>query len=338
MEGLRDQLKIFDIIVSGYGTSQEKTITGYKIDIKGMKQIVWQACVEQASFVCRWKDYLFTVTETDDYSIVYLMKRSKEEYLLLDQKKLDGGALCHITYSAKHNTLYGACYGTGTIFGVRVEGDHFGEVIFSEVQHSPCGKSLTRAHCILLNAEENKLLTINIAFDEFICYELPEGVPVLLERIALPEGVGPRHVCYSPDETLFYVITEYSNEIYVYKTMGYQLLQRISTLPPAYSGKSNCSTLCMTKDGRYLYAANRGADTIALFRVDLNGQLEWIKDYPCGGKHPRHMILTDKDEMLIICNQYSNNVTAYTLDVSTGELREKVLDFEFQTPSGIVQL
>jgi 6-phosphogluconolactonase len=338
MEVLRDQFKTFDIVISGYGTSCDETIAGYQIDIKGKKQIHWQARVDQASFVCQWKDYLFTITETDDYSIVYLMKKNNEEYLILDQKKLDGGALCHITYSAKHHVLYGACYGTGTIFGVRVVGDHFGDVVYHEVQHSPSSKLLTRAHCVLLNAEENKLLTINIALDEIICYELQEGIPVLLERFALPEGVGPRHAIYSADETLLYVITEYSNEIFVYKTKGYQLLQRISTLPAEYTGISNCSTLCMTKDGRYLYAANRGADTIALFRIDVKGGLEWIEEYSCGGKHPRHMILTDQDEMLIICNQFSNNITAYFLDVLSGELQEKVLDFEFKMPSGIVQL
>lgn len=338
MEELRDQFKIFDIVISGYGTSQGETIAGYKIDIKGKKQMLWKAHVDQASYVCRWKEYLFTVTETDDYSIVYLMKRNKEEYLLLDQKKLEGGALCHITYSAKHHILYGACYGTGTIFGVRVEVDHFGDVVYSEVQHSPSNKSLTRAHCVLLNAEENKLLTINIALDEIICYELQEGVPILLERFALPENVGPRHAIYSADETLLYIITEYSNEIFVYRTEDHKLLQRISTLPVEYTETSNCSTLCMTKDGRYLFAANRGADTIAMFRVDVKGLLEWIKSYPCGGKHPRHMILTDQDEMLIICNQFSNNISAYSLDALSGELREKVLNFEFHMPSGIVQL
>jgi 6-phosphogluconolactonase len=338
MGEIRNQIKTFDIVISGYGTSQEETIAGYQIDSKGMIQKLWKAQVDQASYVTRWEDYLFTVTETDEYCIVYLLKRNKDEYFLLDQKKLDGGALCHITYSAKHHVLYGACYTTGTVFGVQVEEDHFGDVIFSEIQHSPSHKSLTRAHCVLLNSREDKLITVNIALDEVISYELKDGVPVFLERLALPEGVGPRHICYSPDETLIYVITEYSNEIFVYNTQGYQLLQRISTLPPEYSGTSNCSTLCMTKDGRHLYTANRGADTITVFRVTGNGELEWIKDYSCGGKHPRHMLLTDQDEMLIICNQYSNNITAYTLNGSTGELREKVLDFEFKTPSGIVQL
>jgi 6-phosphogluconolactonase len=338
MEELKEQYKTFDIVISGYGEAKEETVTGYRLDVTGKMRKLWKAGVEQASFVCHWQDYLFTVTETDDDCIVYLLKKSEEGYSLLDQKKLEGGALCHITYSSKHQILYGACYSTGTIFAVRLEEDHFGDVIYSEEQHSLSGKSLTRAHCVLLNANEDKLLTINIALDEVICYKLPEGVPVFSERLTLPEGVGPRHAIYSSDETFLYVITEYSNEIFVFLTEGYKLLQQVSTLPQQYQGISNCSTLCMTTDGRYLYAANRGADTIALFRVNSEGMLEWIKEYPCGGQHPRHMIITNQNELLIICNQFSHQVTAYTLDAITGELSHRVLEIPFNNPSGIVQV
>ncbi len=338
MKALRDQDRTFDIVVSGYGAANEETIAGYRFDMAGKQQRLWQTQIMQASFVCRWEDYLFTVTETNDYCIVYLLKSNQGGYSLIDQRKLEGGALCHITYSPKHETLYGACYATGTIFGIRVEEEGFGDVVYSEVQHSPSGKSLTRAHCLLLNAKEDKLLTVNIALDELICYELKDGIPVFIERVMMPEGVGPRHAIYSADETLLYVITEYSNEILVYQSKGYKLIQRISTLPPSYLGTSNCSTLCISKDGRYLYAANRGADTIALFRVDTEGKLKWIKDYPCGGKHPRHMILTTHDEHIIICNQFSNNVTAYAIDEITGELTEKIIDLTFNRPSGIVQV
>ena len=92
MGELRNQLKTFDIVISGYGTSQEETMTGFKIDITGNRQILWKARVDQASYVIQWEDYLFTVTETNEYCVVYLLKRNQEEYLLLDQKKLDGGA------------------------------------------------------------------------------------------------------------------------------------------------------------------------------------------------------------------------------------------------------
>lgn len=338
MDKLRDQNATIDFVISGYGGALEETVAGYRLGAEGKVHMLWQAQVEQASFVCRWEDYLFTVTETDDYCMVYLLKRNKEAYTLLDQKKLEGGALCHITYSPKHQILYGACYSTGTIFGVRVEEERFEDVIYSEVQHSPSGKSLTRAHCVLLNAGEDKLLTVNIALDEIIIYELKDGIPVFLERINMPEGVGPRHAIYSADESLLYVITEYSNEIFVYRCGENKLLQQISTLPSEYQGISNCSTLCLTKDGRYLYAANRGADTITQFLVGSEGQLEWIMDYPCGGKHPRHMLLTDRNELLVICNQFSNNISGYAIDANTGKLTNKVIDLTFHSPSGIVQI
>ncbi len=337
MDELRDQIGTIDFVISGYGTAMEETVAGYRLDREGKIHKLWQTQVEQASFVCRWDDYLFTVTEIDEYCMIYLLKRSNEVYSLLDHKKLEGGALCHITYSPKHRTLYGACYSTGTIIGVRVEEERFGNIIYSEVQHSSNSRSLTRAHCVLLNAREDKLLTVNIALDEIITYELKDGIPVLIERIVMPEGVGPRHVVYSGDETLLYVITEYSNEIFVYQCKGNKLLQRISTLPIDYQGTSNCSTLCISKDGRYLYAANRGADSITQFLVGSEGKLEWITDYSCAGKHPRHMILTDRNEYLIICNQFSNHVIAFAIDELTGELAQEFV-IEFNKPSGIVQI
>lgn len=327
-----------DIVISGYGSATEETVVGYRFDPLGNVQKLWHAEIEQASYVSRWEDALFTVTEVDDYCVVYLLKRNNESYSLVDQKKLEGGALCHISYSPKHQVLYGACYTTGTIFGVRVDGDRYGEVIYHEVQHSLSDSALTRAHCVLLHAREDKLLTVNIALDEIICYELKEGIPVFTKRIVMPEGVGPRHATFSEDERLLYIITEYSNEILVYQYEENKLIQRISTLSAGYVGTSNCSTLCITRSGTYLYAANRGADTITQFLIDASGELKWVKDYSCGGQHPRHMILTDQDELLMVCNQFSNNVTAYTIDEITGELIEKVIDLKFNKPSGIVQI
>ncbi len=338
MDEFKDLSNGLDIVISGYDTNGEDTVIGYRFDMEGNTQKLWQTNIEQASFVCRWDEFLFTVTESDDYCIVYLLKRWNGRYSLMDQRKLEGGALCHITYSPKHHTLYGACYGTGTIFGIIVEEDHFGEVIFHEIQRTPGKGELTRAHCVLLHAKENRLLTVNIALDEIIDYELQEGTPIFLERLDLPEGVGPRHAVFSEDETRLYVITEYSNEIFVFQTGENRLLQRISTLPTHYQGISNGSTLCISGSGEFLYAANRGADTVTQFRIDSKGELEWIMDYPCGGKHPRHMLLTKENEMLIICNLFSNNVVAFQIDEISGELRNKVFDLNFNSPSGIVQL
>jgi 6-phosphogluconolactonase len=190
----------------------------------------------------------------------------------------------------------------------------------------------------LLNNEQDELITINIALDQILCYQLTQGVPSLANIIPMPKDVGPRHAIYSADEAYLYVITEYSNEIFVYENETRELLQRISTLRSEYRGISNCSTLCTSKDGKYLYAANRGADTITQFSVTSGGRLNFLQDYSCGGKHPRHMILTKKGDLLIICNQHSNHVVAYIVEEVSGRLGEKVFELEFLSPSGVLEV
>lgn len=327
----------FNIIISGYGSPQEMTLAQYRIEYSGAYRKLWHTEVHNASFVTKSEDYLFTVTEHDDFCTVYMFKKSEQGYELVDQRKLEGGALCHITYGTKQKVLYGACYGTGTVFAIRVTDEGFGELIFSEIQQAEAEQELTRAHCVLLNAREDELLTVNIALDRLFCYKLKEGIPFLSKSIALPKGVGPRHAIYSKDEKYLYVVTEYSNEVFVYGYDKGELLQRISTLSDDFTGVSNCSTLCFLRDGRYLYAANRGADTITQFYVDSKGRLSRIKEYPCGGKHPRHMIIAENDELLIVCNQYSDVVVCYCIEEGTGELSEKKFEIPFGNPSGILQ-
>ena len=337
MNSIFKKNEAFNIIISGYGSPEDMTLAQYHFESSGEYQRLWHNSIHNASFVTKSDDYLFTVTEQDDFCAVYMFKKQENGYELLDQRKLEGGALCHITYSPRHKVLYGACYGTGTVFAIRVADLGFGELIFSEIQHIGEEQELTRAHCVLLNGREDELLTVNIALDLLFCYQLKEGIPYLDHTIALPKGVGPRHVIFSQEERYLYIITEYSNEIFVYDIEKEEFIQRISTLSEGYTGVTYCSTLCSLDSGRYLYAANRGADTIMQFRIDTDNRLIRVKEYSCGGKHPRHMMITENDELLIICNQYSDLVVAYHIDQETGGLTEKAFELAFGNPSGILQ-
>ncbi|HWT76350.1 MAG TPA: beta-propeller fold lactonase family protein [Mobilitalea sp.] len=327
-----------ELIISGYGRQLSDTLAlytfyGNKSDCK------WQASIDDASFVCSGDGYLFTVTEAETYAVVYLFQQSATGYELLDQKQIEGGALCHITYSPVNKALFGACYGTGTLFSVRVEEGKLGEVLFHEVQTKEEQNALTRAHCVLLNQSETVLAAVNIALDRIFIYQIKAGYLSPSGYIDLPEGAGPRHMIYSREESLIYIITEYSNEIFIYKNNGkYELLQKISTLAPDFTGSSNCSTLCFSQDGSYLYAANRGADTIAVFAVREDGTLQWRGEQDCGGKHPRHMIISMDNSNLIVCNQLSNQVVIFELDQQSGGLLRKAGTIPFSAPSGILEL
>lgn len=326
-----------DLILSGYGTTPTNTLSLHHLEQSSLS-MQWQTHIEDASYVCEGEGYLFTVTEAEDYAIVYLLQRSGQGFELLDQKRIEGGYLCHITYSAVNKAIFGACYGTGTVFSVRVKDGKFGELLFQEVQMLGDSKALTRAHCVLLNNDESELAVINIALDQIFFYQLDCGRMEFIRMLTMPLGSGPRHAIYSKDEQLIYVITEYSNEILIYEYKGNaKLIQRISTLAAGFTGTSNCSTLCFSKDGKYLYAANRGADTVAVFIVKSEGTLEWLGEYDCGGKHPRHMIITRNGEYLIVCNQFSDNVALFKLDQTTGALMDMIISTYYQAPSGILE-
>jgi 6-phosphogluconolactonase len=328
-----------NFLLSGYGSKPENTLALYSLKQDNTVTKEWEDSIDNASFVCQGDGYLFTVTEAEEYAWVYIYQRFQNGYQLSDQRQLEGGSLCHIAYSSKNKALFGACYGTGTVFSIRIREGKFEEILFHDILQGTDPSTLTRAHCVLLNHQENVLAVTNIALDQIYYFNVTEGELVLSQVVETPKGVGPRHALYSTEEKYLYIITEYSNEILVYANDGRkQLLQRISTLPENYSGTSYCSTLCFSKNGAYLYAANRGADTITLFIVLEDGKLNKITEYDCGGHHPRHMIVSNNGGYLVVCNQNSDNVVFFSLDTENGFIVSKLATTEFAVPSGVLEL
>lgn len=326
-----------ELIISGYGAKTEDTIKGFILQEDGTFLESWKDSVENPSFVCQGDGYLFTVTENGDDAVIYLYGREGQGYQLLDHKRIEGSALCHITYSPKNKVLFGACYGTGTLFAVKVELGRFGDILHQEILKE--GTALTRAHCVLLNRQEDRLVTANIALDRIFIYAINQGYLTLERIIKAPEESGPRHALFSEDESNLYVITEYSNEILVYDLKDEdRLVQQISTLSDRFNGKSYCSTLCFSKNNAYLYAANRGAETITLFSVGSDGRLSYLEEYDCGGQHPRHMILSGDGKKLLVCNQNSHQVVCFMLDTEQGRIIGKLGSLDFTAPSGILEV
>ena len=148
----------------------------------------------------------------------------------------------------------------------------------------------------------------NVGLDIIYFYEIANGELVEKDRIYTEKDQHPRHSVFNEDESLLYVITELSNEVLVYEMPEKNLKQRISTLPEGFVGKSHCSAICLSPDGKTVYGANRYSESLVFFGVNEDGTLyEKLRLKPEGVK-ARHMILTKDGKNLIVCYQDSNEI------------------------------
>jgi 6-phosphogluconolactonase len=100
------------------------------------------------------------------------------------------------------------------------------------------------------------------------------------------------------------------------------LIQTVSTLPAAYDKPNIAADLHLVPDGRFLYASNRGHDSIAVFAVDGNtGRLTAVDCTATGGQTPRGFTLDPSGRFLLAANQDSDNIVIFAIDRDKGTLR-----------------
>ena len=323
------------LFISGYGGGETNSIGLYDVgtDCKEEK-LLWSSNVEASSYLSYHHHLLFGISEEGQGNSVYMFIGEDDEYRLVDSRDLNGDILCHISYLPKNKALVGSCYGSGDIFSIKVGDQGFGELL-SALGQGDDSHIETRAHCGVPDSEEKRLYSANIALDRIYIYDIDQGTLNEKGYFQLEKGEGPRHIALYPELGLIYIITEYSNRIITLHVgeEGIKVIQSICTLPEDFNGESFCSTLCFTRDKKFLYAANRGANTIGVFRVGNNGLLEKVADNDCLGNWPRHIDLIGDDRYIAIANERSDEVVIAERDSKTGLITKEVNRISFKRPS-----
>lgn len=162
----------------------------------------------------------------------------------------------------------------------------------------------------------------------------------LSDEVQLAEGSWPRHVDFHPSGQWLYGLSELSSTVSVFAvdlTRGkLKLIQTLSALPEGYSARSDASEIEVHPSGRFLYAANRGHDSIAVFAIDAqNGTLEPIGWVPCGGKTPRFTTLSPDGTQFYSANEDSDTIQAFNVDLSSGMLIKTDIVIEAASPTCI---
>lgn len=311
--------------------------------------------VKNPSFLTVTKDgaYVAAVNELKEYhgenggSVSLFRTLDEHDKLeICDRKSTHGQDPCHVTVSENGEFVIVSNFTSGSICiyricqdGTLMETDfirHKGASVHAVRQKGP------HAHSCITVKGSNKIIIPDLGIDKLMVYELNKSGKAILcsrEVYSCPPGSGPRFGVFHPILPIFYVINELTSSIAVLQvndaTGQFNCLQEVSTLPVLC--ENICADIHVTGDGRFVYASNRGHDSITAFEVNLKtGTLSWLFNVPCGGKTPRSFAVDFTGRFLLAGNQDSDELVLFEIEGRTGELTE-VNRLEIPNPVCICQ-
>jgi 6-phosphogluconolactonase len=139
------------------------------------------------------------------------------------------------------------------------------------------------------------------------------------------EGSGPRHVAFHPASSFAYVVGELDSTVTAHHfdaaTGRLTPFQILPTLPDTFVGNSRAAEVAVSRNGRFLYASNRGYDSIAAFSINQNdGRLTPAGWTDTQGKTPRFFALGPAEHSLFAANEESDSIVPFKVDDHTGTL------------------
>ena len=157
-------------------------------------------------------------------------------------------------------------------------------------------------------------------FDENTGHITPNSPP----RVELEEHLGPRHFCFHPTQDILYFSNEQGCSVTGYRldtsTGTLSNFQTITTLPEGYTETNSCSQIQISPSGKFLYAPNRGRNSIAGFSVEAStGRLTAIGHVPTEAV-PSSFSLDPDGKFLFAAGTESGRLASYRINGDTGEL------------------
>ncbi|REE07093.1 6-phosphogluconolactonase [Paraburkholderia sp. BL27I4N3] len=175
--------------------------------------------------------------------------------------------------------------------------------------------------------------------DRIFTFRFKDGqlTPASPAFVVARETSGPRHLAFHPNGAYAYVVNELDSTVttYRYSAANGALtpVQIVSSLPDTFTGNSRASEIEVDRTGRFVYASNRGYDSIALFRIDqTSGHLTFVDAVPTLGRTPRFMTCTPDGRFMYALNEESDSIVAFAVDPSMGQLKPTGFSVESGSP------
>jgi 6-phosphogluconolactonase len=249
------------------------------------------------------------------------------ELKLLNQQIAEGSPPCHVSVDRHNHYLLSGNYHKGTAEAYTLNKE-IGTVNPkpSVIQHHGVNADQKpHTHYAAFTPDERYIAVIDLGIDQLLTYKLNNGELVEVSHLDLKPGSGPRHLTFHPNHQYAYLLTELSSEVIVLhydaENGTFSEIQSISTIPADFTENNQCSAIHISSDGRFVYAGNRGHNSLALFSVDQDThKLTFVEHTSTEGDWPRDFSLDPTEKYIIASNQESSNLVLYKRDTETGKL------------------
>jgi 6-phosphogluconolactonase len=255
---------------------------------------------------------------------------------LLNKELTGGGDTSYVSLDKTGHYALAANYSSGNIavFALKPDGGIGARTAF--VQHTgssinPERQTHPYAHSIIVDPSNRFALVADLGVDKIFVYRFDEKDGSLKPNdppfVNIKPGSGPRHVKFHPNGRWVYVISEIASTVTAFnwdsEKGALTEIQSVSALPDDFKGTSTCAEIEVHPNGAFLYASNRGHDSLALFAIDeKSGKLFLIENVPSGGKTPRNFAFDPTGKWIVCTNHGSDNAVVFRVDEKSGRLTQ----------------
>jgi 6-phosphogluconolactonase len=299
------------------------------------------------------REFVFTASELDTFNgkptgeVASFRVENGELHPLSAQNSASVGT-CYVAVDHTGHVLISADYGGGSASSFLISSSgSLSPLVWTEhyTFHGPNADRQQSAHAHFASfSPDNRYAYINdLGGDVIHIYSLNAATAVLTPAGTYHArgGAGPRTLHFHPNEHTAYGVNELDSTVDVLdwsKADGsLTLVKRIDLLPEGYHGLSRACDTVISKNGRFVYFANRDNDFLYSFRADpKTGALTPIGRSSCGGKIPRNFVLDPTEHWMLVANQDSNRISVFARNPETGVLAQEGKSFAAATPMRIL--
>jgi 6-phosphogluconolactonase len=231
-------------------------------------------------------------------------------------------SMANIAYDHTGKFLFSASYGGNKVAVNPVQANG---IVGAPAQVIPTGLN---AHAFLPSPDNRFVFATNLGSDQVLAFKFDADSGALTPNeaatVKTPEKSGPRHFIFHPNGKFIYLLHELNADLAVFAYDAdkgtWHETQRTTALPKDFSGKPWAADLHITPNGQFLYASERGSNTLAAYKLDAaTGQLTNLESVPTETQ-PRGFNIDPSGHYLAAVGELSNGMTVYAIDQATGRL------------------